>query len=235
MAAAGVYGARVRSLVRLRIELDDRPGSLAGVAAAIAARDGNITAIDVLEADAGRVVDEITVDVPDDLDMALLRSEIAGVRDARVHSHRRTELVDPIVRVLRRLAATLERSPRDPAEELCQGIADLCATPAVAVLDKGPAAEFEVARHALEDPGVAVIASSAEKVPSFGEAMTGDVTVVAVATTVSGAPAVIMAARPASLGFTPTECHRIESLVVVHERLMAVVDSAHEEARRPRV
>jgi len=225
----------MRSLVRLRVELDDRPGSLAGVAAAIAARDGNITAIDVLEAEAGRVVDEITVDVPEDLDMALLRSEIAGVRDARVLSHQRTGLVDPIVRVLRRLTSALERLPRGAADGLCQGIADLCETPAVVVLDKGVAAGYEVGRHALEDPGRAVMARTAEELPSFGEAMTGEVTVVAVATTISGAPVVAMVARPVAQGFAPTECHRIEALVVLHERLVAVVDSAHEEAGRPGV
>jgi hypothetical protein len=225
----------VRWLVRLRIELDDRPGSLAGVAGAIAARDGNITAIDVLEADAGRVVDEITVDVPDDLDMASLRSEIAGVRDARVVSHQRTELVDPIVRMLRRLTAAVERLPHGPAEELSQGIADLCETPAVVVLDNGVAAGYKVGRLALDDPGRAVMARTAEELPSFGETMAGEVTVVAVATTISGAPVVAMVARPVAQGFTPTECHRIEALVVLHERLVAVVDSAHEEAGRPGV
>jgi hypothetical protein len=225
----------VRSLVRLRIELDDRPGSLAGVAAAIAARDGNITAIDVLEADGGRVVDEITVDVPDDLDMARLRSEIAGVRDARVVSQQRTELVDPIVRVLRRLSGAVARLPQGAAEELSQGIADLCATPAVVVLDQGVAAGYDVGRHALEDPGRAVMAGGTGELPSFGEAVTGEVSVVAVATTISGAPVVAIAARPAAQGFTPTECHRIEALVLFHERLLAVVDSAHAEAGRPGV
>jgi hypothetical protein len=224
----------VRSLVRLRIELDDRPGSLAGVAAAIAARDGNITAIDVLEADGDRVVDEITVDVPDGLDMAQLRSEIAGVRDARVVSHQRAELVDPIVRVLRRLTAAVEHLPRGPADELSQGIADLCATPAVAVLDKDIAAQYHVGRHALEDPGRAVMAGGTEEL-SFGEAVTGEVTVVAVATTISGAPVVAVAARPAAQGFAPTECHRIEALVLLHERLGAVIDSANQEAGRPGV
>jgi hypothetical protein len=225
----------MRSLVRLRVELDDRPGSLAGVAAAIAARDGNITAIDVLEAGAGRVVDEITVDVPDDLDMTLLRSEIAGVRDACVLSHQRTELVDPIVRALRRLSDALDRLPAGAADELCQAVADLCETPAVAVLDEGDAAAYAVGRHALADPGHAVMSGAADELPSFGEAMAGEVTVVAVATAISGTPLVVIAARPVALGFTPTECHRIEALVVLHARLAAVVDSVHAEAGRPGV
>lgn len=224
----------MRSLVRLRIELDDRPGSLAGVAAAIAARDGNITAIDVLESDGGRVLDEITVDVPEGLDMAQLRSEIAGVRDARVVSHQRTELVDPIVRVLRRLTAAIEHLPRDPADELAQAIADLCATPAVAILGKDVAVQYDVGRHALDDPGRAVMAAGTEELP-LGEAVTGEVAVVAVATTISGAPVVAVAARPAAQGFTATECHRVEALVLLHERLGAVVHSTTEQAGRPQV
>jgi hypothetical protein len=224
----------VRSLVRLRIELDDRPGALAGIAAAIAGHDGNITAIDMLEADGGRVIDEITIDVPGDLDLARLRSEIAGVSNSRVLSHQRAEVVDPIVRVLRRLATALDRLPDGQGEELAQGVADLCATPSVAVLDAEAAGDHDVGRHALGEPGRAVLAHVPE-LPLFGEALTGEATVVAVATSVCGAPVVVRAARPAAQGFTPTECHRIEALVMLHERLSGVVDSAHEEARRPGV
>ncbi len=224
----------MRSLVRLRIELDNRPGALAGVAAAIAGRDGNITAIDVLEADGGRVVDEITVDVPDDLDLALLRSEIAGVRDSRVLSHQRAEPIDPIVRVLHRLTAALERLPEGPAEELCRGLSGLCTTPNVIVLDAVAAAEVDVARHALGEPGRAVLTHAVDP-QLFGEAMTGDATVAAVATAIGGAPVVALVARPTARGFTPTECHRIEALVMVYERLIGVLDSVHEAARRPGV
>ena len=225
----------MRSLVRLRVELDDRPGSLARVAAAIAARDGNITAIDVLESEAGRVVDEITVDAPSDLDMALLRAEIGGMRDARVLSHQRAEVVDPIVRVVRRLARAIDRLPAGASEELCQGIADLCATPAVIALDDAAAGDHAIGRRALAEPGRAVVARTVSDVPPFGEAITGEVSVVAVATSVAGATRVVMVGRPVAQAFTPTECDRVESLVALYARLTAVVDCGDEKAGRPGV
>ena len=206
------------STVRLRVELADRPGSLADVAAVIAARSGNITAIDVLEGEGGRVVDEITVEVPEGIDFGVLRAEIARAGDARVVSHQRAEVVDPIVRVLRRIADALDRIPADPAEALRQGLADLCATPAAWVLDAGRAAAFSVGRHALEHPGTAVVARTTEKLPSLGETLTGEASVVAVGTVAGGDPAVAMVARPVTQGFTPTECHRIEALVALHAR-----------------
>ena len=89
-------------VVRLRIELADRPGSLADVAAVIGGHGGNITSIDAFDAAGGRAIDEITVEVPDDLDLGALRGQIAAAADARVLSHQRAGVVDPIVRVLRR-------------------------------------------------------------------------------------------------------------------------------------
>ena len=225
----------MRSLVRLRVELDDRPGSLAAVAAAIARRDGNITAIDVLEADGGRVVDEITIDTPADLDMDLLRGEIAGVRDARVLSQQRAELRDPITRLLRRVTLAIDHLPGAARDELRRAVADLCDTPAVAVLDAADAEANGVGHQALLDPGRATLARSGDDLAFLGEAMTGDASVVAIATSVSGCPVVVVAGRPAAQGFTPTECERIEALVALHARLLAVVDFAHEEARGPGV
>jgi len=212
----------VSSTVRLRVELADRPGSLADLATVIAGRRGNITAIDVLEGEGGLVVDEITIEAPDDLDLPLLRSEIATIAKARVLSHQRAEVVDPIVRVLRRVGDAVERVPADPAEALRLGLADLCATPAVWVIDAEAASTYGVGRQALEDPGMAVLTRTSEKLPSLGETVSGEASVVAVGTVTSGRPCVAMVARSVTQGFTPTECHRIEALVGLHARLEAV-------------
>jgi hypothetical protein len=226
LATRRAYIGVVSSIVRLRVELADRPGSLADVAAVIAERSGNITAIDVLEGIGGRVIDEITIEIPDGLDLGLLRSEIAGAADARVLSHQRAEVVDPIVRVLRRVGEAFDRAPNDPAEALRHGLADMCATPAAWVLDAIKAATYGVGRDALHDPGRAVVARTAEKLPSLGETVTGEASVVAVGTTVAGAPAVAMVARSVTQGFTPTECHRVEALVALHLRFESLLGAA---------
>ena len=205
--------------MRLRVELDDRPGALAAVAAAIAARDANITAVDVLEAEGGRVVDEITVEAPADVDIGLLRSEIAGLQDARVLSHQRAELRDPIVRVLRGLAGAAEPQSDGGRNELRRAVSDLCATPAIAVLPAGEAAGHHLGRQALADPGRAAIGRGSDDLTFLGEVITGDASVVAVSTTISSGPVVVVVARPVAQGFTPTECERIEALVDVYSRL----------------
>jgi ACT domain len=212
----------VSSTVRLRVELADRPGSLADLAMVIAGRRGNITAIDVLEGEGGLVIDEITVEVPDDLDLSLLRSEIVSLAKARVLSHQRAVVVDPIVRVLRRMGEAVERVPADPAEALRLGLADLCATPAVWVFDGEAASAYAMGRHALEQPGTAILSRTTEKLPSLGETVSGEASVVAVGTLASGRPCVAMVARSVTQGFTPTECQRIEALVALHARLEAV-------------
>src|SRR6478735_3845697 len=51
---------------RLRIELPDRPGALAGVTTEIAESEANILSIDVHEVDGNTAIDEIVVEVADD-------------------------------------------------------------------------------------------------------------------------------------------------------------------------
>jgi acetolactate synthase small subunit len=213
----------VSSVVRLRIEFADRPGSLADVAAVIGAHGGNITAIDVLDAEHERVIDEITVEIPDELDLAVLRSQITAVADARVLSHQRAGVVDPIVRVLRRAAEAVDRMPSDRAEALREAVADLCATPAAWILDVDDAAAYEAGREALAHPGSAVIGQTAERLPPLGETVTGDASVVAVAIASGTGPVVILVARSIGQGFTPTEGDRIEALVALHARLAGLV------------
>ena len=63
----------------LRVWLDDRPGSLAAVAAEIAALGGDLVGIDVLERGGGRVIDEFVVELPSS---ARLDDVVAAVHGA---------------------------------------------------------------------------------------------------------------------------------------------------------
>ncbi len=206
-------------IVRLRVELADRPGSLADVASVIGSHGGNITNIDALDSAMGRVIDEITVEVPDNLDLGVLRAQIAAAADAHVLSHQRAAVVDPIVRVLRRAAEAVDRVADDPREALRRAVADLCATPAAWVLDADDAAAYEAGRDALAHPGRAFISLTSDRLPPLGETVTGEATVVAVAVAGVGSPAVVMVARSRGQGFTPTEAARVEALAELHARL----------------
>ena len=213
-------------VVRLRIELADRPGSLADVAAVIGGHGGNITSIDAFDAAGGRAIDEITVEVPDDLDLGALRGQIAAAADARVLSHQRAGVVDPIVRVLRRAAEAVDRAADDPAEALRGAVADLCATPAAWVLDPDDAAAYDAGREALAHPGRAVIGHTAAELPPLGETVTGEASIVAVALPAAERPPVVMVARSIGQGFTPTEAERVEALVALHARLSRPVPAS---------
>jgi hypothetical protein len=67
-----------RTLV-LRVWMPDRPGALGQVASRIGAVHGDVTAIDILERGAGRVIDELVVSLPEPTSIDLLASEIRAV------------------------------------------------------------------------------------------------------------------------------------------------------------
>jgi hypothetical protein len=76
-------------LYLLRVWLPDRPGALGAVASRIGAVRGDVTAIDVLERGAGRVIDELVVDLPSDSLVGLLVGEVGEVDGVDVEDVRR--------------------------------------------------------------------------------------------------------------------------------------------------
>ena len=75
----------------VRIRLPDRPGALGQVASRIGAVGGDIVAIDILERDQGRAIDEFVLEMDGDHLVELLRSEIHEVDGVHVEDVRRTE------------------------------------------------------------------------------------------------------------------------------------------------
>jgi hypothetical protein len=62
----------------LRVWVPDRPGALGAVASRIGAVRGDLVGIDILERGAGRAIDELLVELPEDL-VPLLISEVSQV------------------------------------------------------------------------------------------------------------------------------------------------------------
>ncbi|MFC9976494.1 GNAT family N-acetyltransferase [Spirillospora sp. NPDC127200] len=108
-------------LLRVRTEIDDRPGRLALLTAALARRGANILGLSV-QLDTDGVVDEFIVDVPSGgADAEALRralGEAGGVRTAVVPA-RPHELIDEPARALA-LAARLRAEPRALPEALAE-------------------------------------------------------------------------------------------------------------------
>lgn len=63
----------------LRIWLDDRPGALGSVASRIGSVKGDLVGIEILERGAGRVIDELIVDLPNDELVDLMIREVQEV------------------------------------------------------------------------------------------------------------------------------------------------------------
>ena len=106
----------------LRVWMPDRPGALGALASRIGAVGGDVTGIDILERGAGRAIDELVVELPDDALVDLLVAEIHQVDGVDIESIRPAAeaLHDPRVDALE-TAALLVGAPTPTAaiEELC--------------------------------------------------------------------------------------------------------------------
>jgi hypothetical protein len=106
----------------LRVWMPDRPGALGALASRIGAVGGDVAGIDILERGAGRAIDELVVELPDDALVDLLVAEIHQVDGVDIESIRPAAeaLHDPRVDALE-TAALLVGAPTPTAaiEELC--------------------------------------------------------------------------------------------------------------------
>ncbi|GGP15363.1 ACT domain-containing protein [Nonomuraea glycinis] len=71
-------------LLRVRITLPDKPGSLAQITRVLGAAGTDITQVTVLERGAGRAVDDLTVHCPDEASKQALLDGLAGVPEVTV-------------------------------------------------------------------------------------------------------------------------------------------------------
>jgi len=108
----------------LRVWMPDRPGALGALASRIGAVGGDVAGIDILERGAGRVIDELVVELPGDDEalVDLLVAEIHQVDGVDVESIRLAEVTlrDPRLDALE-TAAMLVGAPTadDAVVELC--------------------------------------------------------------------------------------------------------------------
>ena len=72
----------------VRIWLPDRPGALGAIASRIGAVRGDLIGIDILERGAGRAIDELVVELPDESLVPLLTRELSEVEGVDVEDIR---------------------------------------------------------------------------------------------------------------------------------------------------
>lgn len=112
-----------RSLI-VRVWLPDRPGALGQVASRIGAVHGDVTAIDILERGADRVIDELVVTLPDTTSVDLLAKEIGAVDGVAVEHIRPAsdDRTDPATAFLELAARVASAPPSDRATTLGDGL-----------------------------------------------------------------------------------------------------------------
>lgn len=136
-------------MLRVRVEVADVPGALAGITAALAGLTVDVCAVDVLEIDGSRVVDELLLRLPAGVQPQevrdVLRISGADVLSFAVDAAR----ADPVVRALGLMRSVLD-NPWD-ADAPGRALATTAYADVGALLDVGAAVRFPLARRALED------------------------------------------------------------------------------------
>ncbi len=103
----------------VRVWVPDRPGALGAVASRIGAVRGDLVGIDILERGAGRAIDELIVELPDDGLVPLLVKEISAVDGVDVEDVRPAAewLADPRLDALETAAVLVEQDGVRPLVE----------------------------------------------------------------------------------------------------------------------
>ncbi len=202
------------TLLRVRVELVDAPGALAGVARARAGLGGGGAAVDVLEVDGRTVVDELLLrlppsataeDVEDGLRLAgavevLSTVQSKPIADAAVHAF---ELVRAVV------AAPGE------ADAPGRALARAAYADVGALVEVGAAERFPLARRALEDG----VPSSGRATPDASPLALPSGWVLWVAPQVPEPTRLVVVGRRLNVRFSATEAARVRAFGTLLETL----------------
>lgn len=162
----------------LRVWLLDRPGALGAVASRIGAVGGDLLGIEIIDRGAGRVVDELTVRLPDADLVDLLVSEIHDVEDADVEDVRELPGVndDLAVQALRVAAAVHGASDYEQmAQAMVGGASSLLRADWSAMVDLGSGDLLAAVGDSAPDPGwLAGFVHGVSNEPSAGSEVVDD-------------------------------------------------------------
>jgi len=206
------------SLLRIRIKLPDRPGSLGTVARTLGAAGADIVQVVVLERAAGRAIDDVTVNWPDGVSLDVLCDAVCSVRGVTVDGVWRTTEAPGVfsdVEVVGQMAA----NPPNGVIALVEAVPKI----------------FGADWAAMLTPQGAVVHASwqaPEKIASppmpaaSGRAFTGDDGGRYACVPVGGATRTLLLARVAAPPFHRTEIERLIQLATAAEAVLGVSAAA---------
>lgn len=201
-------------LLRVRITLPDRPGSLGTVARVLGAAGADIVQVIVLERAAGRAIDDVTVTWPDGVPLNVLCDALGSVRGVGVDGVWRTREAPGVlsdVEVVGQLAA----NPRAGVVALVEAVPKIFGGDWAAMLDAG--GEVVHASHRAPDPLVLPV----PPVPA-GRTFTGTDGVRYACAAVGEPGRTLLLARVAAPPFHRTEVERLVQLATAAQAVLGV-------------
>jgi hypothetical protein len=212
-------------LLRLRIELPDRPGALAHVASVLGRRGGNVAAVDIHELEGDAAVDEIVIEVPDDWEPSALADDLSAAGATLLSAAPERELRDPIVTALGWSSALLAARAHECDLELGRAVLELTSASAAWVCTVDEAVAYGAGRLALER-GAPVVQRTDEPIVA-ADSLPTTVWLLAVPDGHLDAELIAFAARPVAVRFTASEIARVEALLMLRRQLAALGAPVH--------
>lgn len=207
---------------RLRVELPDRPGALAGLAGALAAQGANVVAVETHEVDGDLAVDELVVDLPDGVTPERLGEVLQGDGVGTLLSCGPPRLhEDPVSRALQWAGALAEVEPADRDDELARAVTDVCSAAGSWVLPTAEARASPTGEAALRRGGPLAVRTD-EVPPSLLPELARGAWLLAVPDDAESPRRVAFVARPVGMRFTTTEIARVVALVRLRRRYDAL-------------
>lgn len=207
------------ALWTFRVELLDRPGQLAALTGAVAACGGNILALDVQALDGTRVADELLVDVPEDVSVEYVESQIraTGAEVVMLAAASTDDLVDPQTRCLE-LGRRLVRRHAARERVLEAALAELVGADGVMVVPAEATLTSALAGQALVEDRPMMARERTGLVPTRSDQEAPWLLVIPPTEGAGGQ--VTMLAR-AGAGFNASEIARIQALLALAAELAA--------------
>jgi hypothetical protein len=197
---------------RLRIELPDRPGALAGVTSEIAESNANILSIDVHEVDGNTAIDEIVVEVGDEWTPGALAGALALAGVGNLLSSRLVVASDdPVTGALEAVVAMVSGNPGSVDAECTQALLSLALGSSARLLDVEAAVLDPTGRLAVDRRGA--IVSRVEE----GDEVSW---VLAAPDDPIDPHTVALVTRPIDMRFSATEVSRVEALLRIRRSLL---------------
>lgn len=202
------------SPLRVRVELVDQPGSLAGVTAVLAGLGVDVASIDVLEIDGRTVVDELLLRLPPGVSGEEVKDALRLGGAVNVLSmHTETQRGDATVRAMELVASVLT-APGD-ADAPGRGLARVAYADVGALLDIGEAARFPLAQRTRR-LGVPTVGRAG---PDASPLAVSSGWVLFVTPSVAEPQCIAVVARSADVRFSATEAARLRAFVTLLEEM----------------